>query len=132
MPIVWDPETMTTGVAAIDEEHQEWIRRFNEFDAATASGLGLEAIQKTLDFMIEYAENHFSHEERLSKEIHTLEADANRREHQEFRSNIRYHQNWIKLTGATIVEVVGMKIELKDWLEHHICAVDRHVWQRNP
>ena len=37
MTINWDAEKMTTGIGEIDEQHKEWIRRFNEFDDAVTS-----------------------------------------------------------------------------------------------
>ncbi len=32
MAIKWDPTKMATGYADVDAQHQEWIRRFNQFD----------------------------------------------------------------------------------------------------
>jgi hypothetical protein len=44
MGIAWDPSKMATGVPAIDVEHQEWIRRYDEFAAAIGSGNGLASV----------------------------------------------------------------------------------------
>ena len=51
MQINWDPNKMATGVPEVDAQHQEWIRRYNEFDAAVSHGQGLEAVQSALDFL---------------------------------------------------------------------------------
>jgi|WetSurMetagenome_2_1015567.scaffolds.fasta_scaffold280190_2 hypothetical protein len=41
---------MATGVAKVDAQHQDWIRRFNEFDEAVSQGKGIESVSGTLLF----------------------------------------------------------------------------------
>jgi hypothetical protein len=41
---------MATGVAELDAQHQEWIRRFDEFDEAVSQGKGIESVGGTLLF----------------------------------------------------------------------------------
>lgn len=128
MAIIWDSNKMATGVAAIDAEHQEWIRRFNEFEAEIAEGRGLDSVQKMLDFMVEYAEKHFVHEEMLIGEIDTPEAKLNRTEHNDFRRKTNEMREWIYQNGVSAVEVVSLRMDLEAWLVHHICFVDAKVW----
>ena len=57
--IIWNPKTMATGVPVVDAQHQEWIRRYNEFDEAISQGKGMNVVQNTLDFFLAYADVHF-------------------------------------------------------------------------
>jgi hemerythrin len=128
MTIVWDDSKMSTGKASIDEEHKEWIRRFNEFDAAIGQGQGVESVRQLLDFMAEYSETHFVHEEELAGELETPEARLNREEHNKFRKSLSEMRQWIDIYGVSAVEVVSLKLDLEDWLVHHICFVDAKLW----
>jgi len=130
MAIEWDYARMTTGLPGIDAEHQEWIRRFNEFDTAVTSGQGLETIQDTLNFLATYAETHFAHEEALAARHGSPVAALNRANHDQFRAQIQDIQAWIQQEGASLVEVVSLKIDMEQWLINHICKVDTQLHPR--
>ena len=112
MAIEWNQAEMSTGMQQVDEEHQEWIRRFNEFDAAVIAGHGLESVQQTLEFMANYAENHFIHEETLTDNPRSEAAQLNESEHERFREKIAYLRKWIGQDGASSVEVVSVSKEM--------------------
>ncbi len=65
MAIVWNEQAMSTGAPEIDEEHREWIRRFNAFDAALEQGYGLDSINSNLNSLVKISNSHFLHEEAL-------------------------------------------------------------------
>jgi hemerythrin len=121
---------MSTGMEAVDAEHQEWIRRYNEFDVAVAEGQGAEHIQQILEFMTEYAEKHFVHEEFLAGEAETSAIRLNRNEHNHFRENLQEIKDTIRQNGVSAVEVVSLKMDLEKWLVHHICDVDVQLWKK--
>jgi hemerythrin-like metal-binding protein len=127
MAIKWDYTTMTTGSSEIDEEHQEWIRRFNEFDAAIANGQGLEAIQHILHFLAEYTVTHFAHEEARMAQHNSPVAALNRTEHGRFRANLDEIERWMQQEGTSLVEVVSVKIDMENWLINHICKIDAQL-----
>jgi hemerythrin len=124
MAIEWDHDKMTTGLPDIDEQHKEWIRRFNEFDNAVANRKGLEAIQSTLSFLTQYTETHFVHEEACMTQCNCPATAVNRSAHDGFRARLSEIKGWVKQEGATIVEVVALKLELEAWLINHICTID--------
>ncbi len=127
MAIEWN-ESMSTGNQDIDEEHKEWVRRFNDFDASVMAGHGMETLQKTLEFMAEYAENHFVHEESLAWNLKSAAEELNRVEHERFREKIDYMRKWIRQDGASSVEVLSLKMDMEKWLVHHMCEVDVQLW----
>jgi hemerythrin-like metal-binding protein len=124
MTIEWNGEKMATGLSDIDAQHKEWIRRFNEFDAAVVSRKGQDAIQSTLDFLAQYTEIHFAGEEASMARLHSPALAANRAAHDEFRGKIAEIKAWVKQEGATPVEVVALKVTLEEWLVNHICTID--------
>ncbi len=52
MSIVWDEARLGTGLPDIDEQHREWIRRYNDFDSAVANGEEPGIIFNTLAFLV--------------------------------------------------------------------------------
>ena len=129
MSMKWDPDKMSTGLRVVDGEHQEWIRRYNEFDTAVGEGQGLSQIQHLLDFMSEYSDSHFVHEEMLAEVEGDAQAiEVNRSEHKKFRQNLREMKKWVAENGASSVEVMNLRIDLEEWIIHHICEVDTKIW----
>jgi hemerythrin len=124
MAIEWNDEKMATGFPEIDAQHQEWIRRFNEFDDAVINREGHEVIKKTLDFLTEYAETHFKKEEALMSKLNCAAQESNQHAHELFRGKVAEIYNWVKNEGASMVEVVDLKFVLEQWLVNHICTVD--------
>jgi hemerythrin len=124
MPIEWNEAKLGTGLPDIDEQHREWLRRYNEFDDAVMKGQGLEVIFSTLAFMVQYTETHFSHEEARMVECGCQAQDINRAAHDQFRTRLDEMLSWLENSRPTAVEVVILKQELEDWLTNHISTID--------
>ncbi len=122
--INWDPQTMSTGVPVVDDQHQEWIRRYNEFDNAISQGKGLEAIQSTLDFFIAYADVHFRLEESIMDSCHCPAAKTNRKDHDHIRNILQGFNVYVKKYGYSINEIISLKRRMEDWLVRHMLTVD--------
>jgi hemerythrin-like metal-binding protein len=124
MQINWDSKKMATGVPEVDAQHQEWIRRYNEFDAAVSQGKGLEVVRSTLDFFANYAETHFKLEEAFMDERHCPAAEANRAGHAQMRSILAGFKTYVKRQGVSMIEVATLRLEMQEWLVKHILTID--------
>jgi hemerythrin-like metal-binding protein len=124
MPIEWDDEKLGTGLPDIDEQHKEWIRRYNEFDVAVVNGQGPATIFNTLAFLVQYTETHFSHEEDRMETCGCPAQSENLRAHNHFRAHLDEMLSWLEQAKPTSVEVVVLKQELEDWLTNHISTID--------
>lgn len=122
--ISWNPKTMATGVPVVDAQHQEWIRRYNEFDKAISQGKGLEAVQDTLDFFIAYADVHFKFEEAVMAERRCPAAEANRVAHEHMRNILNGFKKYAQKHGYSMSEIVSLKLRMEEWLVTHILSVD--------
>jgi len=118
---------MTTRMPEIDEEHKEWIKRYNNFDQAVTMGRGVSAVQETLNFLADYAEAHFKHEESLAAQHNSPVAVLNHENHDQFRAKLRELRGWVEQGGASNVEVVAIKHDMEQWLVNHICKVDTRI-----
>ncbi len=124
MIIKWDPTRMATGVPEVDAQHQEWIRRYNEFDNAISQGKGLDAVQSTLNFFASYAETHFKLEEAFMTERHCPAAEENRTAHECMRNILAGFKAYVEQHGFSWIEVATLRIEMEEWLVKHILTVD--------
>ena len=124
MSIQWDPVKMATGVAEVDAQHQEWIRRFNDFDEAVTQGKGIEAVGGTLTFFSAYAETHFYLEEARMSEKHCPAAEANRADHEQMRVLLAGMRDFMNTRGISIVDVDMLRMRMEDWLVRHIMTID--------
>ena len=61
--IEWD-KSLATGIKSIDYEHKMLIERLNAVIEAIDNSQGEGAIAKTLDFLLDYTNFHFSNEEK--------------------------------------------------------------------
>ena len=132
MPIEWNEAILGTGLPDIDEQHREWLRRYNEFDNAVSNGQGIEVIFGALAFMVQYTEIHFSHEEARMAEYGCQAQDANRAAHDQFRTRLDEMLSWLEKAKPTTVEVVILKQELEDWLMNHISTIDVQLRNVDP
>lgn len=119
--ITWNSKTMATGMSVVDAQHQEWIRRYNQFDEAINQGKGPEAIKNTLDFFIAYTNIHFKFEEALMDERHCSAATDNHADHEYMRQMLA---DFVKNREYSINEVIGLKLKMKEWLVKHILTID--------
>lgn len=66
MSIVFD-ESLHTGNELIDSEHKELISRVNKLVDSCQKGTEKMTAVKTLDFLMDYTEYHFTGEENLRR-----------------------------------------------------------------
>jgi hemerythrin len=124
MTIEWNYEKMTTGLLEIDNQHKEWIRRFNEFDNAVINQKGPDALQSTLSFLAQYTETHFALEEARMKQYNCPAQAMNLAAHNVFRGKLAEIVAWVKRGEVSTVEVLELKVALEEWLVNHICTID--------
>jgi hemerythrin len=65
--IEWD-NSLSVGVDLIDEQHKTLLERLNDLSNAVEMSHGETETGKTLDFMVDYTDFHFSAEEKLMAE----------------------------------------------------------------
>ena len=122
--INWDDELMTTGVASVDEEHQQLIRLINDLHAACLGGTAGENIMAQLDYLGTYATTHFASEEDIMAKHRCPAAGKNQAAHAKF---LKDYQTLVALAqsgGASSRLAIQLKQLLGDWLKNHICKID--------
>ena len=86
MRIVFDEE-LYTGNELIDNEHKELIDRVNKLVESCENGKEKVTAVKTLDFLMDYTEFHFSDEEKLQQEVGYDKLEQHKGQHEDFKKD---------------------------------------------
>ena len=73
--ITWNDE-MCVGIHEVDEDHKHFIFLIHEFNRSITERMGPAEIKKRLQLIVDNAERHFEHEEKLFKEWQYPDTDA--------------------------------------------------------
>lgn len=119
---VWNDRFMT-GETVVDEEHKELVRIINWVGSLQSQEAAANEIEKVLEYLVNYAGTHFSHEEALMAEsgCDIRHVDLHKRIHRDFAqqiSNMRMMD-----TGPSDTEFL-LRF-LTNWLAFHILGTDQ-------
>lgn len=121
---------LIVGIEMIDSQHRELIDKINLFLDGISRGDTrsiVSELEKMLDFMIEYAEFHFSEEEKLMEEHSCAVLDVQRMQHQFFIAEANKLKFDLKTGGISPELLEKSQKLLVDWIKSHITGMDRKI-----
>jgi hemerythrin len=121
--IAWD-DSLSVGIRLIDEQHKMLIQRLQALLHAIETYQSVNEIVKTLDFLIEYTNFHFSTEEKHMNETKYPGLKYHQTQHEEFKATLRNLTVDFEEDGATRALAESVNTFLMNWLVKHIKAVD--------
>mgnify|MGYP001214884161 CR=1 FL=1 len=120
--LTWD-ESYSVNVNFIDGQHKKLFNLANGYSEALKNGESKAALSRLLDSLAEYANVHFSTEERYFVQFNYLHSEEHKREHLIISKKIEELKTKIK---------VGIEIEqdevsnfLRIWLDGHVKGTDQ-------
>ncbi len=124
--IEWD-KSLSTGIKSIDYEHKMLIERLNAVTEAIDKNQGEGTVAKTLDFLLDYTNFHFSNEEHFITSHSLPGLEVQQAQHKEFKDSLNqlildFHQD-----GAAKDIAEHIKDFLFVWLKKHIMEVDMQL-----
>ncbi len=137
MRLQWDQQKYSTGFAHIDQQHSELFEGVNGLilflkqSSPKKDRENIEKILEMLDFLAEYAQQHFQDEEAIFEKYNHPMKDVNKEEHQLFLEKYLHYQEKLqakieqqRLTRGVLIQI---HIFLQSWLVKHILKVDTHL-----
>jgi hemerythrin len=124
--IEWD-DSLSIGVDLIDEQHKMLLQKLNHLSAATEKTQGEGNIVQTMDFLIEYADFHFSDEENCMAEYNYPGLEHQKKQHEEFRTALKHMVEDYEYEGVTRALTTSVNVFLHNWLINHIKGVDHKL-----
>lgn len=125
--VVWSEE-FEIGVPEVDAEHKEIVDRFNGFCCLiNDKEKDTSKYQGMLDFMYDYVNSHFEHEEKLQKEVGYSNYEEHKKIHDDFK--VKVMETVDRYRGKVISEdeIISISLFIKDWLLEHILVEDQKI-----
>lgn len=111
------------GLPKIDAQHRQIVDMLNELHAAKQSDSTPQAIEKTLDGLLQYTRQHFADEEAAMREADYPKLDTQRRQHLNMTDEV------LKLRSEMEQGAEPATFELlnfmSEWLKLHIAGADK-------
>ena len=126
--IEWD-DSLSIGVDQIDDQHQMLIQKLKDLSDAFSHGHEHSKILKTLDFMIDYTDFHFTDEEKLMARHEYPGLEEQKAQHQEFKDTLNNILDDYQDEGPTQGLADSINVFLLNWLINHIKGVDLKLGQ---
>jgi hemerythrin len=121
--IEWD-KSLATGIASIDYEHKMLIERLNAVIEAIEKNQGEGSVAKTLDFLLDYTNFHFSNEEKFIESHGYPGIELQQSQHKEFKDSLNQLILDFQQDGAVKEIAEHTRDFLFTWLKKHIMEVD--------
>lgn len=119
----WDP-SMTIGVAVIDAEHQEILRRAEALDEALAGGQPPSVVVEILAYLGGYTREHFAGEARLMREHGYPDVARHLEEHAGFLRRLESLQREVATAGPSEELAMRLNETISDWTVKHVGTTD--------
>lgn len=121
-------ESLVTGNEMIDSQHKELIDKINKLLDSCETGKDKLVAIKTLDFLADYTEFHFSEEEKLQESIEYPGIAEHKKEHDKLRDVVKeLYEMLEEEEGPTDAFVEQVNKNVIEWLYRHIKGFDRSV-----
>jgi hemerythrin len=121
--IQWE-DSLSVGIDLIDNQHKQWIEYFNNTAEAVASQKNRTQISKTLGFLMDYTETHFSTEEKFMSLNSYPGLQEHKTKHDELQATLASLVKNFEEEGITAALTKDIDTFLGNWLIQHIREVD--------
>jgi voltage-gated potassium channel len=120
IPTISWSEDYAVGVGAIDDDHRGLFSRAADFQEAVLEGRGREEVEKVLDLLVTYTEQHFHREEELMQESGYPRLDEHKASHRALTANL---MSLVRDRSTVYSDAVWGFLER--WLVNHIEEEDQ-------
>ena len=120
---------LSVGMELIDNQHKQWISHYNDIVESITSQQSKTQIAKTLGFLIDYTEVHFSTEEKHMAANGYPGIQEHRAKHDELRATLANLVREFEEEGATTQLSEAIDTFLGHWLIRHIQEIDTQFGQ---
>ena len=121
--IAWN-EIYSLGIAEIDPQHQRLIKIINKLYQAMQSSTEALVLKTILNELVDYADYHFSTEERHFEEFNYINKEEHKKHHDAYKEKINqflreYDSKPLNILPFELIDFLGQ------WWTGHILGEDR-------
>ena len=118
-------DSLSVGIEQIDSQHKKWMEHFNNAAEAIEARKTQTQISKTLEFLMDYTEMHFSTEEKYMTELGYAGLQEHKARHDQLRSTLTNLVKDFEDEGVTSSLAEAIDSFLGNWLIQHIHEIDK-------
>ena len=126
MAMEWTDD-LSTGSAAIDDQHKELFKRVDALLEACGQGKGKAEVSQVIRFLDAYVVTHFSAEEQYMEKHNYPGFAKHKALHLEFTEQFGELKREFEKEGPGLYLVVRTNQMVLQWLLNHIRKVDREL-----
>lgn len=131
MTIVWRDQ-LSVGHDGIDEDHKQLVNLVNGFEWATAGQIQMDILERILDDLEDFSQEHFEREERAQISVRFPFYESHKQAHIEQIDQLReVRQRLASLNPddreALRPAIAGIVAFLRGWLIDHIVEADMQM-----
>ena len=119
----WD-SGLETGYEKIDSQHMQLIGMVNKLIEASSTGKDAAMVIETLDFLANYAIDHFADEEKLQQDFKYPDYADHKRKHDGFKMVVAGLIQRVRNEGPTKELIESVCNTIGSWLLEHIMGDD--------
>jgi hemerythrin len=124
MTIDWN-DKLAIGNETIDDDHKHLIQLINAYELAVSKN-NLKVLGLAFASLEDYANEHFSREEKIMEAVHYPHRRSHREEHKKLLQDVhKKHEELVK--GSESVDVEGLSAFLRNWLIGHVIKEDMQL-----
>jgi len=120
-------EEYATGIDEIDRQHKTLFDNTADFREVVTEGFGENSYQGFLEFIMAYAEAHFSFEEECMLASQCPATACNKAEHRLFLEYFRKEEEAYRQHGYNPRRTLELLDFIENWLDSHICRIDSQL-----
>lgn len=126
MAIEWK-SSLDTQITEIDQQHRSLVQAINQLMEAFIDYTAAEEVRRTLIFLGDYVNTHFTYEEGLMQEAGYPDFKEHRQKHRVFVDGFRRLVDYFKENGATEELARNTQFKVAHWLVNHIGSEDKKM-----
>lgn len=119
---------LETGNIFIDGEHKQLFKAVNDLLEACDRGEGRSSLQKTINFLSNYVNTHFTNEEKLQQQNNYPGYTAHKAFHDKYKKDLNSLMEKIPAGGATVGDLTALNMQI-GILVSHIRTEDKKLGQ---
>ena len=123
MPLFIWKKSYEIGVNEIDMQHRQLVGMINELFEAMKAGEGSTVVDEVLDKLVDYAQMHFSTEERYMQTHYYPDLEEHERLHLGLTKHVVEFR--AKQRAGKAIKTPDLMNFLRDWLVEHISVEDK-------
>jgi len=115
------------GDEVVDEQHHKLLDMVNSLIESCENGTDKEKLKDTLDFLVNYAIEHFTYEETLQLKYNYPEYEKHKKMHAEFKMVVAGLIQEFNKTGSSSELSKDINKFILKWLIKHILHEDKKI-----